>query len=131
MSALTLETVHDCIAGCAAAEQANDPDRLSRYLCADFLGVGPAGFTLTRAAWLARFAGGLHYDTVTVTEQEVRLHDEAAIAVGILDQTGTHAGRDISTRVRITLTVLSGGPRIAALHLGPFTPGAEQTQAGS
>lgn len=43
----------------AAAEQLNDPGLLDGLLAADFVGVGPAGFVLTREQWLACFGNGL------------------------------------------------------------------------
>jgi hypothetical protein len=46
------EDVLDLVRGWAAAEQDNDSARLDRLLAPDFVGVGAAGFVLSRKQWL-------------------------------------------------------------------------------
>ena len=55
----------------AAAEQRGDADYLETALTDDFVGVGPAGFMLTKEQWLRRFAGSLSCDSFAIEEVDV------------------------------------------------------------
>ena len=48
-----------------AAEVDGDLEILDEILTDEFRGIGPLGFVLDKAAWLHRFAGGLHNKTLS------------------------------------------------------------------
>jgi ketosteroid isomerase-like protein len=104
----------------AAAEESNDPARIDALLATDFVGVGAAGFVLTREQWLGRFGGGLRNRTFAIEEPQVHAHGaDAAVVVGVDAQETTFGERDVSGRFRCTLTaVRTEGWRVAAVHIG-------------
>lgn len=105
----------------AAGEAANDAERVGACLAEDFVGVGPVGFVLDRAQWLARFANGLHNNAFAVEEAAVHDHGSAAFVVGVLAQQTTFGpGQDNSGKFRITIQAVDGdaGWRVASVHIG-------------
>jgi hypothetical protein len=119
--------VPDLVARWAAAEQDNDPGRLDAVLAPDFVGVGAAGFVLSREQWLRRFAGGLRNRAFTVEDPQVHQHGlDTAVIVGIDTQQTSIGDRDVSGRYRLTLTaVRSGGAwKVAAVHVGALQAAA-------
>lgn len=63
-----------------AAEQNGDTAALGTLLADNFVGVGPAGYLLTKDQWIGRFKGGLHNDRITWEDVRVRVrrHRDAA-----------------------------------------------------
>ena len=112
----------------AAAEVDSDVTTLDGLLAGEFCGVGPFGFVLDKAAWLHRFAGGLHNHTLSFTELQVHIHGCSAVLVGVLDQHATFNGFDRSGQYRISFvaTRYGGGWKIASCHIGPVDPRAVQ-----
>ena len=104
----------------AAAEQAGDAAALGSVLHADFVGVGPAGFVLTREQWLVRFDNGLHNDAFAVEDPQVRDFGDAAAVVAVLAQQTRFAGQDNSGRFRLSLLVVRDDDqwRLAGLQIG-------------
>ena len=57
------------LADWSTAETSGDVATLGRQLAPDFVGIGPLGFTLTKANWLDRHAtGALAYSTFRIEE---------------------------------------------------------------
>jgi ketosteroid isomerase-like protein len=110
----------------AAAEESNDPARIDALLAPDFVGVGAAGFVLTREQWLGRFGGGLRNRTFVFEEPQVHAYGaDAAVVVGVDAQETSFGERDVSGRFRCTLTaVRTDGWRVAAVHIGARLGGA-------
>ncbi|WP_152364480.1 nuclear transport factor 2 family protein [Microlunatus speluncae] len=112
----------------ASAEQAGDAAALESVLAADFAGVGPAGFVLTRDQWLVRFANGLHNDAFAVQEPQVREFGDAAAVIAVLEQQTHFGGQDNSGRFRLSLLVVRDADqwRLAGVHIGllQLPPGA-------
>jgi len=110
------------------AERQGDIGALDTMLTDDFVGVGPLGFTLSKAAWLARFHQGLRYQSLDLTEVEARPHGDLAIVTARQRAQGSHAGAPIPEAARVTVSVVKedGALRIAAIHLSFIagTPGA-------
>jgi ketosteroid isomerase-like protein len=120
------DEVLDLVRGWAAAEQNNDPAALDPLLAPDFVGVGAAGFVLTRDQWLARFGNGLHNRAFVVEQPEVHRHGTAAaVVVGIDAQETSFGDRDASGRFRLTLTAVRPDDRwlVGAVHIGALQGG--------
>src|SRR5690349_1000538 len=111
-----------------AAEAAGDRQRLDELLTDDFAGVGPVGFVLPRDAWLARFAGGLHYEHVELTDVAVRRFGTTDVVVALQQVVGDHAGTPLPPTTRVTLVVADAptAPRLAHFQAAFMagTPGA-------
>jgi ketosteroid isomerase-like protein/catechol 2,3-dioxygenase-like lactoylglutathione lyase family enzyme len=110
----------------AAAEVDGDVKTLDGLLVEEFCGIGPFGFVLDKAAWLDRFARGLHTTALSLSELQVHIHPCGAVVVGVLDQQATFNDFDSSGQYRISLVVTRGGGywKIASCHIGPLDPRA-------
>ena len=106
----------------ADAELRGDSDTLDSLLAADFVGVGPRGFVLTKDQWLARYRSGeLRNTSFELRDPQVREYGAAAIVVGTQAQQTTHQGRDVSAELRATLVAVRSAERwiLASVHLSP------------
>ncbi len=117
----------------ADAERDGDTATTDRLLTDDFIGIGPVGFQLPKAAWLHRQTGGqLHYDALSLDEVTTRRYGDCAITTARWNARGTAQGHPIPATTRATLvTVEDGGEwRLATIHfsfigappVGPGTP---------
>ena len=62
------------------AELRGDVGFLDRALTADFVGIGPRGFVLSKEAWLGRHrSGDLKYESLDRDEISLRTYTDAAI----------------------------------------------------
>jgi len=106
----------------AAAEQRGDADYLETALTDDFVGVGPAGFMLTKEQWLGRFAGGLSYESFVLDEVEARLYEGAAVVTGRQKQAGVFQGNDVGGEFRATVVLVERDGRwlLAGWHASPI-----------
>ncbi|HEX3426704.1 MAG TPA: DUF4440 domain-containing protein [Acidimicrobiales bacterium] len=126
------DEIHKLAGRWALAEVAGDAGALDELLDDGFVGVGPLGFVLDKAAWRNRFAGGLHNAALSFQDLQVRAHgNDAVVVVGVLDQQTTYNGVDTGGRYRITFVAVraDSGWRIAACHIGPLDPRAGATRA--
>ncbi|MFL6122702.1 nuclear transport factor 2 family protein [Actinophytocola sp.] len=116
----------------AEAELSGDHEAIGTFLAADFLGIGPFGFTLTREEWLQRHASGdLGYTQYKLLDTTVRQYGDAAIAVGIQDQAATYQGNPVpmsKLRYSATLVRVGGDWVIAGLQMSQL--GAPQGGTG-
>ncbi|HEY7047180.1 MAG TPA: nuclear transport factor 2 family protein [Jatrophihabitantaceae bacterium] len=107
----------------ADAEQRGDSDALATMIVDDFTMVGPLGFVLDRAQWLARYRTGdlvttsLHWDDVTV-----RSYGDAAVAIGRQTQQASYRGQPSDGQFRITHIAVrtADGWRFAGIQLSPI-----------
>ncbi len=77
----------------AEAERTRDIEFLDTCIMPDFVGVGPLGFVLTKAAWLNRHGGdALRYETFGVDEIDAHAIDQVAIVIAKQTAVGTFAG---------------------------------------
>jgi catechol 2,3-dioxygenase-like lactoylglutathione lyase family enzyme len=112
----------------ATAEVDGDVEILDVILTREFRGIGPLGFVLDKAAWLHRFAGGLHNHALSfVGPQVTTLGYGLAVVVGVLSQQATFNDFDSSGRYRISFVAMkdNGHWRIASCHIGSLDPRAE------
>ncbi len=110
------------------AERDGDVETLGQLLVDDFVGVGPVGFVLDKAAWLGRFDQGLSYADLSVDELVVRGHGDAAVVVAHQHARGSSGDVALPTDLRMTVTVIdaaSGVPRIASMHYSFIGPPLE------
>ena len=106
----------------AEAEERGDAEFLGRALTDDFVGVGPAGFMLTKEQWLGRFAGGLSYESFALEEVEARLYGDAAVVTGRQKQAGGFQGNDVGGEFRASLMLVEREGRwlLACWHASPI-----------
>lgn len=112
----------------ADAERTGDATTTERLLTDDFVGIGPVGFQLPKAAWLQRLrSGDLHYDKLSLDEVETRRYGDCAVITARWNARGTARGNPIPEATRITLITVGGGEwRLAGVHFSFIagTPGA-------
>jgi ketosteroid isomerase-like protein len=123
----------------STAEQTGDATQLEKLLTDDFVGIGPLGFSLPKAAWIARHRQGLHYDAFEVEELHARTYGEVAIVTARESQRGTAFGGPVPQAVQATHVLVREGEhwRLTALHMSfvagtpgaPPVPGAPPTSA--
>lgn len=103
----------------ADAERDGDAATTARLLTDDFIGIGPVGFQLPKAAWLHRQTGGdLHYEALSLDEVTTRHYADCAITTARWNARGTAQGHAVPEATRATLvTVKDGGEwRLATIH---------------
>jgi ketosteroid isomerase-like protein len=107
------------------AERAGDTQATDRLLTDDFVGIGPLGFVLPKAAWLQR---QMHYDDLGLDDVNTRRHGDCAITTARWNAKGTAQGHPIPEAVRVTLVSVDdqGDWRLAGVHYSFIagTPGA-------
>jgi ketosteroid isomerase-like protein len=110
----------------AQAEVDSDVGALGELLTDDFRGVGPLGFVLDKAAWLNRFANGLHNSALAFDALQIRVFGLGAVVVGVLNQQATFNATDSSGSYRVSFVAIREGARckIASCHIGPLDPKA-------
>jgi ketosteroid isomerase-like protein len=109
------------------AERTRDLAFLEVNLSDDFVGVGPLGFDLPKAAWLARHQGGdLRYDTFDLDDVTVRKHGPVAIVIARQSAVGTFQGHPLPQVLRDTLLLAErdGEWQLAGIHMS-FVAGTE------
>jgi ketosteroid isomerase-like protein len=132
-----MQAINEFLAQWTAAERAGDATTLDALLTDDFVGVGPLGFTLPKAAWLGRYqSGGLRHDRFELDEIQTRIHDHTAVVTARQNQHGTAQGHPIPQAARATLVLLTdhhGDWRLAGVHLSFIagTPGAPPIPASN
>ncbi|HKA85191.1 MAG TPA: nuclear transport factor 2 family protein [Acidimicrobiales bacterium] len=129
-----LDTFDDVLAGWIDAEARGDATALDALLDDDFRGDGPRGYVLTKQQWLDRYRrGDLANDAFAWEDTRVRVHDDAAVAMGIQAQTARYRGLDCSGRFLGTLVAARRDGRwlIVNVQLSPPTdpPGAQGISA--
>lgn len=95
-------------------------DVVEELLTDDFLGVDRAGEVLDRQDWLARRRDGrLFHTTFTLNAVDVRVHDDAAIAVGDHECAGHDQGETFGRHCRITAVGVRDGKlwKLASVHI--------------
>jgi ketosteroid isomerase-like protein len=112
-----------------SAERSGDAAVLDSLLTDDFVGVGPLGFVLPKAAWVGRHqSGDLVYETFAVDEAQTHAHGNFVLVVARHVAKGAFQGHPIPEAVRATLTLVRELDtwQLAGLHLSFIagTPGA-------
>lgn len=111
----------------ADAERTGDAAALDALLADGFVGIGPVGFVLDKAAWLGRFDQGLSYEQLELEDVSVRRHGEVTVVVAHQHAVGSHGGNPTPPDTRVSFVVVpgAGDQRIAAMQysfIGPPPP---------
>lgn len=99
------QEVLDLVKRYAAAELNGDAGAYDDLVTEDFHGIGPVGFVLNKQQWVGRLAN-VKNDAFEVKDATVRVYGDAAVVVGVQDQTTTVMGRDTSGQFRLTLAAV-------------------------
>ncbi|HZA76091.1 MAG TPA: nuclear transport factor 2 family protein [Acidimicrobiales bacterium] len=113
-----LESFEDVLTRWIDAEGRGDAVALERLLDDDFCGDGPGGFVLSKQQWLDRYrTGDLANDAFAWEDTQVRLHDDAAVAMGVQTQTARYQGQDCSGRFLGTLVAVRRDGRWSVVNV--------------
>lgn len=119
-------TVSETIERFAGAELKADTEALEGLLTADFRGVGPLGFVLTKEQWIDRYrSGALVPAAFELRDLDVRELGDTAVVLGVQRQEGSYHGHPANGEFRITLVLTRQGDGWAVAHChlsGPLGP---------
>jgi ketosteroid isomerase-like protein len=122
------DSIASFLAEWAAAERAGDTGTLDALLTDDFVGIGPLGFSLPKAQWLARHRQGLRYEAFGIDETQVRTYGDVAVVTARETQRGTAFGNPVPEALRATHVLVREGDRwrLAVIQMSFIagTPGA-------
>jgi ketosteroid isomerase-like protein len=108
-----MTTVDTLINDWTDAERASDAERMGALLADDFVGIGPVGFVLDKAAWIGRYAD-LRYQAFAIDEVATHRHGDTAVVVAHQHADG-HAGEHrMFPDLRVSMTIV--GDRIAGMQ---------------
>ncbi len=120
----TEEQIHDLLQRLTAAERAGDADALTGLLDDDFVCVGPLGFVLTKAQWLAGYrAGDLVYQELTLDEPQARRYADTVITISTRTQQAAYQGNPAPGgpfRVTHIFVRRDGAWLLAGFHVSPI-----------
>ena len=111
----------------AEAERNADTGTLDDLAAAGFRLVGPFGFVLDKAQWLARYqTGALHTSSLVWDEVDVRDYGGTAVAIGRHTQQATYQGQAVDGQFRATHVFVREGDgwMLVSQHLSPAAPPA-------
>ena len=109
----------------AEAERNADTDTLDDLAAAGFRLVGPFGFVLDKAQWLARYqTGALHTSSLIWDEVDVREYGDTAVAIGRHTQQATYQSQRVDGQFRAThvFTREGDGWMLVSQHLSQAAP---------
>jgi ketosteroid isomerase-like protein len=109
----------------AVAERDADTGALDKLAAADFRLVGPFGFVLDKAQWLARYqSGALRTSSLVWDEVEVRGFGHTAIAIGRHTQQAAYQGQRADGQFRATHVYVREGSGwlLVSQHLSQAAP---------
>src|SRR5262249_54157860 len=96
-----VETLRGLETAWAAAVGTNDPDRVAKFLAAEFLFVGAGGVLQNRTQHLEDFrTGKLKVASVQITDSTIHPSKSSATVKAQVDVKGNYDGRDISGTYR-------------------------------
>jgi hypothetical protein len=122
-TALTTTVIDERLAAWSQAELDGDEATLDALLHPDFVGVGPYGFVLDRAQWLARFGDGLRYDAFEFTRlADPRNVDGVSIVIGTQSQRAKYNDQLVEGVFRTSIVLVGAQVSIAHMQLSLGSP---------
>jgi Domain of unknown function (DUF4440) len=124
------QSIESFLSDWADGELSGDAVTLDQLLTDDFQAVGPLGFVLPKAAWLARHrpGSGLTYEAFGVDEVQARNYRETTVVIARHTAKGDYQGQPIPEALRVTMALIksTGNLRLAGVHMSFIagTPGA-------
>ena len=101
--------VDDLLERWTDAERTGDRERLETLLAQDFVGIGPVGFVLPKAAWLDRLGPELHYEHLELTEVTSRHYGQTSIVVAHQHAVGEARGNQVPGDTRVSFVIVPSG----------------------
>jgi hypothetical protein len=126
MSAQNTEVVEketaDLLDRWSEAELSGDPAAIAPFLDDDYVGIGPFGFTLTKAEWLQRHeSGDLKYSQFKLVDLRVRQYGGTVLVIGVQDAVASYQGNPVpGGKLRFSAVVVAGA--VAGFQLSPMGP---------
>jgi len=123
----TTDQLHELGTRWVAAEIAGDTDTLETIVTDDFRLVGPFGFVLDKDQWLDRYrSGDLITTDLTWHDVDIRVYDDAAVAIGTQAQQSAYKGSPMNGDFRISHVFIRRDQQwtIAAIQLSLTSPPA-------
>lgn len=126
MSAQNTEVVEketaDLLDRWSEAELSGDPAAITPFLDDDYVGIGPFGFTLTKAEWLQRHeSGDLKYSQFKLVDLQVRQYGDTVLVIGVQDAVASYQGNPVpGGKLRFSAVVVAGA--VAGFQLSPMGP---------
>ena len=100
-----------------AALKASDLGTLSSLYSDDYMLVRPDGSVLSRDEVLGDLrTGGLTFESIDLTQAQVRVHGEAAVLTGESRSVSSRHGKRSSARIRLVAVYVLTGGRIRLVH---------------
>jgi len=112
-------TISDVTAAWLAAERNADPAALAAFLADDFFNVGPVGFVLDKAAYVARYASGdLKCKRYEFDDATIRHYGDTAVAIGTshIEMVWRDQPRQGVYRATQVYAKLDGEWKLASMH---------------
>jgi uncharacterized protein DUF4440 len=121
-SEVVAKEINDLLDRWSEAELSGDPATITGFLDADYVGIGPFGFTLTKAEWLHRHeSGDLKYSQFSLVDRQLRQYGDTVLVVGVQDAVATYQGNPVpGGKLRFSATVVAGA--VAGFQLSPMGP---------
>lgn len=114
---MSRQQILDLVHRWAHAELHGDVAAYDDLLTADFAGIGPVGFTLTKRQWVDRHHGDLTNHAFEIVGPQVRVYGDTAIVGGVQRQRATARGHDAGGSFRITLVAVRDDDRWAIANI--------------
>jgi uncharacterized protein (TIGR02246 family) len=122
------DTVDELLAAWTDAELRGDATAMAELLADDFTAVGPLGFTLSKADWLARYERGMEYHDLKLDVMSTRQYGDVAVVITTQQAEGAFQGHPVPGALRVTLVAArdESGWRLVSAHMSfvAGTPGA-------
>lgn len=121
-SEVVAKEINDLLDRWTEAELSGSPEAIAAFLDDDYVGIGPFGFTLTKAEWLHRHeSGDLKYSQFSLVDRQLRQYGDTVLVVGVQDAVATYQGNPVpGGKLRFSATIVGGA--VAGFQLSPMGP---------
>jgi hypothetical protein len=122
MNEVAVKETTDLLDRWSEAELGGNPADIADFLDEGYVGIGPFGFTLTKAEWLQRHeSGDLEYSQFRLVDLQVREYGSTVLVIGVQDAAATYQGNPVpGGKLRFSAVVVDG--KVAGFQLSPMGP---------